>query len=692
MRRRIAAVCVGIIQWLRPKPDLKPIVRFLEEQLKDLQRFVRDANSEYMERVAELQEARQMQGSGPWTIGPGALESTDAVLEAAYECQRTGLSLKETLSTLKETMPVGAIGAVGDIELALQNVEWKRETNLALLEFSRWGIQQIILISRLYYVKNPLIRRGCNVCSAYVFGRGVEVSSDNSAADDVIKQFFDDNSKVLGQVALAELEKRKWYDGNLFFVFFVDTQATGGVKVRTIDATEVMEIICNPNDGEEPWFYRRKWAQSVTDIQTGIMKMISEEAYYPVIGWEDLEDFPPMPAGMTIGKIPVMVNNPVLHRKTGGVAKWHFGCPPIYPALDWAKTSRRLLEASFTVAQSLAQISMTLTTKGGQQALAGAKQQLATTVGPTSSLWDTNPTAVNASIFASGPGTTLEAFKTTGAGIDPERVKRFIHWVAMVFGVPETFFADASVGSLATATSLDRPTELNFLERQEAWREDLTTIAKFVLTASKKATSGKLREAGLAEAQILAMKRELNKRGQLVYVYEAAANPTKKQIKVKVSFPAIREGDMPQIINAIVQAMSLGNRGGQIVGIDEKEGIKLLFEQLGVDNYQDIVDKMYPAKEYDIDRTTAPIPAPVPTAPPINPGGLPQPQPAAVFQTPAKPAGPGSAAPGPVAGNKTAPAASQNKEGKRPSKNWTGVLLERLRKAVKNAKLTERRK
>ena len=694
MRARIVRLCARIINFLRPKPDLKPIVSFLEGELKALQATVARAQTDSMDRIAELYEARQMAGAGPWTVGPGALEKTDQILASAHQAMHQGLALKESLDLrLSETMPVGAIGAVGDIELALQNVEWKRETNLSLLEFSRWGIQQIILISRLYYVKNPLIRRGCDVCSSYVFGRGVEVSSDHQASDDILKQFFEENKSVLGQIALAELEKRKWYDGNLFFAFFTDSQSTGGVKIRTIDATEVMEIVTDPDDSDTPWFYRRKWSQKVTD-KSGLTSMKSQEAYYPALGIVRAGKLPDVLIAMGVqgnklGNVEIMIDNPVHHRKCGGVAKWQFGCPPIYPALDWAKTSRRLLEAAFTIWQSLAQISMTLTTKGGQQALAGAKSQLATTVGPTASLWDTNPPAVNASIFASGPGTTLEAFKTTGAGLNPENVRRYIHWVAMTFGIPETFFADASVGSLATATSLDRPTELKFLEAQEAWREDLTVIAQFVLECSKSAPKGTLREALGSDAvrfQVIECERRIKSDGSWVY----EAKHTDKKIKVRVSFPAIREGDMPVIIGAIVQAMSLGNRGGQIVGIDEKEGVKLLFEQLGVDNFQDIVDKMYPKGEYDEDRTTAPLPAPVPTSPPINPGGLPQPQPADVFQTPAKPAGPGSAVPGPVAGNRKAAAASQNKEGKRITQNRVGVLMNRLREAVKRVEFLRR--
>ena len=37
-------------------------------------------------------------------------------------------------------------------------------------------------------------------------------------------------------------------------------------------------------------------------------------------------------------------------------------------------------------------------------------------------------------------------------------------------------------------------------------------------------------------------------------------------IEVRVDFPAIREGDIPALVAATVQAMTLGNRGGQVVG------------------------------------------------------------------------------------------------------------------------------
>ncbi len=114
--------------------------------------------------------------------------------------------------------------------------------------------------------------------------------------------------------------------------------------------------------------------------------------------------------------------------------------------------------SSNLAALQLATISMHLTTKGGQQAIEGIKQQLQTTVSSQGgSLWDTNPPPVQGSVLATGPGTTLAAFNTKGAGGDPEEVRRYLLMCCMVVGVPETFLADVSTGNLATATTLVNP-------------------------------------------------------------------------------------------------------------------------------------------------------------------------------------------------------------------------------------------
>lgn len=554
------------------------------------------------ENEAEFAEAVRMFGAGPWRM-PGVVDDANG---------------KRVLSKESASPLLSAQGAYGDTELALQNVEWRREINLSWLEFSRWGIQQIILISRLYFIKNPLIQRGINVAAQYVFGRGVEISSTDEAANEVLQDFLARNKKTLGQIGLADLEKRKYYDGNLFFVFFADKTNTGEVNIRTIDATEIMEIVCDPDDTEVPQYYRREWISKVFDPASGSTSEKLEKAWYPAINYE------PPAKPMAINGVPVLWDSPVLHRRCGGVAKWHFGCPLVYAALDWAKAARRFLEACMTIRQSLAQFSMTLTTKGGQQALQGAKQQLSTTVGPSASLWDQNPTAVDASIFASGPGTKLEAFNTKGAGGDPAEVREYKLMVAMTFGIPESFFSDMNTSNLATATSLDRPTELNFMEKQEAWREDLCTIAEYVLGISYSAPSGKLREAMNArKVQTVSIReaaRVRNSKGAMVY---EAPKPDQKDgdVKVMVTFPTIIEADVPAMVQAMVQSMTLGT--GAIAGIDERQGILELMRLNGIPDPEELIEMMYPSdgpKKYDPYREPPPEVAVDPvTGQPVKP-------------------------------------------------------------------------
>lgn len=618
MRAFLRSVLARAHRALLSPPDLTSENRYLKDALNALvvRNFEEQAKADARERIGELIEARAMAGAGPWQqASAGQVAEANRVINVALG--------------LRESNPIISQGAYGDIELALQNVEWRREINLSWLEFSRWGIQQIILISRLYYIKNPLIQRGINVAAHYVFGRGVEVSSPDEDANDVLKEFLTRNERVMGQAALGDLQRRLYYDGQIFFVLFADKADKGATTIRTIDATEIQEILCNPDDADEPQLYRRQWVQRPYDSVAGMVQTsVPKEEWYPALGYD------PKEKPLKLADKTVNWDSPVIHMKGGtGVSKWHFDTPRVYAALDWAKAAKKFLEACATVKQALAQISMQITTKGGQQALEGIKQQLQTTVGPNSSLWDQNPTPVNASIFASGPGTTLAAFKTQGAGGDPEEVRRFIHMVAMALDLPEHFFADVTTGALATAQTLDRPTELAFQEKQERWREVLVRIATYVLMVNKGAPSGKLRERETkCKLTITESRRTLSRDGRRM-VYEASPKPKADTVEVRVSFPAIREGDLPALITATIESMTLGNKVGQIVGIDEREGIRRLFELLGIETGDEIIQEMYPDKEYNPDRTEVPIAEPLPQKGEPLPGGL-QPEPGTPVRTP----------------------------------------------------------
>ena len=125
--------------------------------------------------------------------------------------------------------------------------------------------------------------------------------------------------------------------------------------------------------------------------------------------------------------------------------------------------------------------------------------------------------------------------------------------------------------------------------------------------------------------------RELLPTGRWRYV--EVTKPDPKAINVRVEFPAIREGDTVAQIAATVEAGTLGNRGGQVVGIDEKAMVKKLYTLLDIDGGDELADEQYPEREYDPDRTKEVIPPPIPK---LMPQGGVQPAPDAAGKQPAK--------------------------------------------------------
>lgn len=623
-----------LVRWAKALTPNAPPRNYSEENqvLRELLRRLTPDESSHFHRfrdmASELIEARMMCGSGPsfGTPGPDLIREANGAMLRIQEA---------ALGGLRETVPASAVGAFGDIELALQNIDWRREINMSWLEFSRWGIQQIILISRLYYIKQPLMRRAIDVVAAYVFGRGVEVSSTDDDANDVLNEFFERNRATFGPTAMVASQRSKSMDGNLFWVFFADRTNAGTVDARRVDATEIQEIITDPDDSDKEQYFRRVWSQKKFNIQTGASAQVTQTAWYPALGFDKPDGAP-----AAIGKDPIHWDRPILHRKSGAVAKWSFGCPEGYPALEWIKTAARYMQACATLAASHAQIAWDITTKGGQAAIEGTKQQLQTQVNaqPGNQIWDTNPTPVNASMLVKGPGTEWKMVNSRGQGLDPKEGLTYNVYVGNVFGIPPTWLGDMETSNLSTATTLDRPSELGMRCRQTEWEDDLTVIAKFILEVSAGAASGKLREALDKKhtgrvVRILEAPRKTLPNGQRVY--DEAAKPKDEEILVRVTFPAIREGDMPAIVTAIAEAMTLDNKGGQIIGIDEREGVRLLYETLGVEEPEKILDQQYPLQakgvkgtpgytpKYDPNRTVVPLPPPIGKALP-NPGGQPQ--------------------------------------------------------------------
>src|SRR5882724_1363908 len=254
---------------------------------------------------------------------------------------------------------------ITELQLDMEDQGYRLMVQRSETEFTRLGLDLIIQSCRLFFLKNPIIRRGVKVSSHYVFGRGVDISSDDEVANQTLQDFFNDprNAVELGQSALSEANDTLQTDGNIFYAMFPN-KSDGTVQVRSIDALEIREIICDPDDASVVQYYKRAWTHTPFDLPLGTINPEQRGCYYPALGYD-----PPEKPAM-IGGYPVMWENPVLHHKDGGLKKWKFGCPAIYPALDWAVAYKKLLTDYCQKAENLARFGYKATTKGGQKSIA----------------------------------------------------------------------------------------------------------------------------------------------------------------------------------------------------------------------------------------------------------------------------------------------------------------------------------
>jgi hypothetical protein len=467
------------------------------------------------------------------------------------------------------------------LEYALESPEWRRLTTQADQEFTRAGLQNLTELARVMTIKNPLIKRGVRVKQLYVWGQGWTVKAKDALVQDAIDQFLYDqkNDDVIGShEARMQLESDLQVDGNLFFCFFVN-QTNGRVRVRTIPFAEVDEIVSNPDDAKEPWFYKRTWSEQRFDVSSGAISTEQRTAYYP-----DWRYTPVSTTPKTINGNPVYWDRPVYHVKVGGFANWKFGLSEVYDALDWAAAYKNFLEDWASIVRSLRRFAWQITTTGGNRGVAAAKAKLNTTLPGTG--YETNPPPLTGSVFVGNESTKIAPVSTGGATIAAEDGRRLLLMVAASFGLPETFFGDADVGTLATAKSLDRPTELMMENRQALWRDVFLNILLYVVFWSVKAPQGALR--GLATIADEVEDGQHN---------ESLDWGDDTDATISIEFPPLLQHDVAELVAATVNAATLGAAGTMAGTIDRITLSRQLLTLLGISNVDEVMEEMYPDGE-----------------------------------------------------------------------------------------------
>jgi hypothetical protein len=494
---------------------------------------------------------------------------------------------------------------IAELETFIEDVGWERMYGYGDdFQFTREALRDIIRLSRLYYLKSPIIKRPVDLQSYYVWGQGFELKDSNPALNDVVQRFVKDpsNQRALFSVESAmDAERKLRVEGNLFLGYFTNL-STGRVQVRRFKVDEVQSIVFSDDDATEPRFYLRVWSDS-----NG-----SQRRYYPDWGYVRrlrAEREIGTSLGQTdsvrqemIGEVSIDWDVPILHRKTGGFSDMDFGVPETYAALDWAKAYRELLEDFKKTSRALAKWAMVLKKEGASQAQITAIQaRLQSTLGTASA--ETNPAPVTGSTFVSNDSVDLKALDVSKASIDPEKFNRVMLMACAAMGTPSNFYGDAASGNLASAKTLDRPTELMFRARQNLWAEvfaDCCTIA--IEAAALAPKSKKVQSAGYDEDTGL-MKIKADRK--LV------------DVDIDMSFPPVLQQDVQSVVQSLVTGITLNGQPIQVMN-DGPTILRILLKALGIDEVDEVVEIFYPK---DGGKSTA---KPIKTySAPLNPGESP---------------------------------------------------------------------
>lgn len=440
-------------------------------------------------------------------------------------------TLQHQVETLSESM--------AQLALAREDVGWERILQDGQRELGPEARRRNAELCRVFAIANPLIKRGLELRAAYVFGQGVGTTATGETVNELVQAWLDDpevREVFAGSQAQARNELALGTDGNVFFALFTNP-LTGRVKPRVLPFDEIQEQITDPEDSLSIRYYKRVWNRR---DQSGNEHEVT--TYHPRY------DYRPLIRSKRYGDHDIIWDAPIYHVKVNALTGWQYGIGDAYSALPWARGYKEFLEAWAIMMNALSKIVWQRVGKGGKRTAAQGRRELEKVAGmmPGGS--------VNAT-----DDTKLEAIPKTGATIDSNSAKPLAAMVATALGIPVTMLlADpGQTGARAVAETLDKPTELTMLSRQDVWRETRRQILGYIIDQAIIAPRGPLRGTTVRDGDRLLTQLPNEDDRTLTIVF-----PDISKIDPKTMMEALEKADghVPPLLLAELIMRALGVR------------------------------------------------------------------------------------------------------------------------------------
>lgn len=492
------------------------------------------------------------------------------------------------------------------LELQMEDEGWRRMGTVMEREFSRAGLDDMSSVSRAMYLSNPLIQRAVNVTGYYTWAQGVTfTATEESLQEQLVTELVDDRGNqgdLFSHQARLLTDVDQMVDGNNFQAMF--TADDGTVQIRTIPFEEIREIHHSPDDRQQVRYYRRVYNRVWLDEGSGRIKHDTKEELYP--DWR----YTPSKQPSSIGDAEVRWDAPIVHLRTGGLKLMQYGVPETYAALDWARAYRRFLQDWHTIVASLARFAWAKVSKG-TKLQDKAKLESTITEGDES-VDPVRRQYAAGSVALVSEGDELTPIPKSGATTSAEDARPSRMMVGTAMNLPDTILAgDADVGNLATAKTLDRPTELAMRSRQSLWTDHLGDIFQH-----------------RAEALVRAGAIPGTMRRDKTHVDLIVVEP-RQDVTVEISFPSILEQDQLDVVNSLVAAATLSGKT-EAGTIPHDVLARSLMEAVGIEDVEEALEQLDDEEQSALDRAVGQLqsmikpqepPQPGAGAPPATPPG-----------------------------------------------------------------------
>ena len=380
-----------------------------------------------------------------------------------------------------------------------------------------------------YFFDDVIVRRSVLLMSNYVFSKGISIpryrrdptkgenDTEYQRASKLIADFWSwpENKRVLTTHKAQKMKQIElMVQSNVFLALFRQeggenqtgvTSLAGakptGDQVRqrpslvlsNVKDREIVEIIGHPDNDTIPVFYKRVWTPREYDFSTstglGIGSYKANQREMTRF-YRDWENEPPTEfEGQPWGPPPELIADGVMyHISTNLVSDMKFGISELRSVLKWSTGLNQFMTSRMMISQAIAALALQAKTKGGPAAVSQIAAQLsdisrmAGQVEGGSSMTRNRADQGRTKVAVSSSDVELQPMvQDTGAAGAQTDASIIMGQAAAGTGVAKQHLGIADQPSLATATSLDMPTQRGAEDWQEGWERAVLEIVGYML-------------------------------------------------------------------------------------------------------------------------------------------------------------------------------------------------------------------